>query len=1058
MNITDLSVKRPVTILVVTLLLVGLAVFMVPSLAVEMFPDTDMPVIMIRTTYSGASPEEVEESVTSLLEQQLSNVSGIENITSTSSEGSSSISLEFGYDIDLDDATNDIRDSLERVTSALPDGSGSPQIMKFSASNMPILRLIVTGNETADTLTALAEDTIQPRLERIVGVASAEVSGGETKEVKVDVSLNRLQAYGISLSSVRTALANQDVLLSAGDLTKDGMEYTLRFNETFETLDDMRRTVITNISTQDSTGSVNRSNVVRLEDIADVYMGTEDSSRRVYINGTSSVSIRVMNETDTNTVQIAEAVRAELPSINADLPTGVKLQILYDQTTMISSLLNQVYQNAIQGGILAMIILLLFLRNIKTTLVIGVSIPVSLFITLGAMYFFDLTLNMISLTGLIMGLGMIVDNSIVILENIYKYRERGAKLKPSAILGSREMVTAITASTLTTICVFIPMIIWKDDLEMLGQMFQDMIFTIVISLISSLLVALMLVPALSSHYIKIYSKKQKPLKNKLIIAFDNTFEKGFLAVENAYTKALDFTLRNRALVLTFVSVLLIVSVAKFTTMGIAFQPSSNTDDSVTVSLTMPIGTSIDRTETVLMDMKDIIEEEIEGYENIIVTAGSGGGFGSSSSYKGNIEITLPDVDEQIDNPTSIKQKLRPYLNEVPDATFEFSSGRRFGGSSDPIDIEIISSDLTLAGNTATEIRDLIRELPQIVDPVSSLENGAPEYRIVVDKDRAAAMGLTVTSVASAVNYMVDGSSPVTFWEDGEELDVMVQLQDSDRDSMSDLESLTIVTSSGEEIPLSNIASFVLTVGPEDIDRENEKRVVHVTSDIASGLTATEVLAQVEDYIDSSYVVPDGVSISFGGESEDISRMGGPLIIVLIVAVILVFGVMASLFESFVDPFIIFFSIPLMIIGVVGIYTLMGETFSMFSAVGMVALVGIVVNNGIVLVDYMNLLRNKGIPLMEACHEAARSRLRPVLMTTLTTVLGMVPLAFFGGEGTESIQAIAQTIVGGLSGSMIFTLFVIPALYSIFNKKRTFFKKKKKEQNSMDMLANEGGSL
>ena len=1050
MGLTDVAVRRPVTIVVIAMLLAGLAIFMVPNLAVAQFPSTDMPVMMISTTYTGASPEEVEDSVTSLLEKQLSNVSGLESITSTSSEGRSRIRLEFDYSIDLDEATSDIRDSLERVTSALPDEASSPQILKFDSSSQSIMRLVVTGNESSDTLTRLAEDLVQPKLERIEGVASADVTGGETKEVKVQISLNRLEAFGLTMSSISSALAKENALLSAGNIEKNNVEYSLRINEQFSSLEDIKRTVIAKLTTASSTTSVNRSNVVRLEDVADVFLGTEDSSSRVYINGTPSITLQIMNESDTNTVQVAEAVKAIVPEINKELPVGITLDVLYDQTTMISSILKQVYSSAFQGAILAMIILLFFLRNIRSTIIIGITIPVSILITLGAMYFFDLTLNMISLTGLILGLGMIVDNSIVILENIFKYRERGAKLNTAALLGSREMVTAITASTLTTLCVFIPMIIWKDDMEMLGQMFQDMIFTIVISLITSLLVALTLVPTLASHYLKISSRRQKPIKNPILIKIDSIIE-GFLSgIDKGYAKGLNFALKNRFLIITLVAVMFVASVAKFSTMGLSFQPGSNSDDSVTVSLTMPVGTALDHTEAVLLDMKEIIETEIKGYKNLIVTAGSGG-FGSTSTYKGSIEITLPDLENQIDDPTIIKKKLKPFLTEFPNATFEFSSGRRFGGTSDPVDIEIISSDLTLAGNAAAEIRDLILNIPQVVEPVSSLENGAPEYQIVIDKDRAASLGLTMTEVATAVNYYVDGITPVTYWYNGEELNVTLQLKEEDRDSLPDLQSLFLITDSGSQVALSNLASFQLTVGPEDIDREDEKRVIHVTADITDGSTATEVMAIVKSYVENNYVVPDGIEVSFGGEAREISRIGGIMIIVIVAAIILVFAVMASLFESFVDPLIILFSIPLLLIGVVAVYTLLGQSLSLFSVVGMVVLVGIVVNNGIVLVDYTNLLRHKGAEIMDACKEAAKSRLRPVLMTSLTTILGMVPMGFFAAEGTESIQSIGQTVVGGLVASTLLTLFITPVLYTVFNKDKKIFKNKQKLVENMNKI-------
>ncbi|MBN1646457.1 MAG: efflux RND transporter permease subunit [Spirochaetales bacterium] len=1038
MNITEVSVRRPVTILIITLMLTGLSMFMAPGLAVELFPTTEFPFMMIVTTYPGASPEEVEESVTSVLEKQVSNVSGLKNISSTSSENSSRIRLEFEYGTDLDEATNDLRDSLERVSSRLPDDVVSPRIMKFNSAGRGIMRIIVSGKESSDTLTRLAEDTIQPRLERIDGVASADLRGGEDKEVVADISLNRLEAYGLTLNSVSQALASQDVLLSGGKLDREGLQYSLRINERLATLDDIRRTIISSIPTRSSSGSVNRSNVIRLEDIADVYLDAIDSGSRVYINGTTSVTLQIMNESDTNTVQVAEAVRRELPEINKVLPKDVKIDILYDNTTMISSILNQVYKSALQGLILAVLILFLFLRNIKSTLVIACSIPVSIFITLGAMYFFNITLNMVSLTGLILGLGMIVDNSIVILENIYKYRERGSKLRSASILGSREMVTAITASTLTTLCVFIPLIIWKDSLEMIGQIFQDMIFTIVISLLISLVVALTLVPALASKYLKLYSRKQRPIKNTFIASIDRIAEKTFTGLERGYIRALNFALKNRVLVLTLVLVFFLAALARFTTMGMEFQPPSSSDDNVNISLTMPVGTSLDRTEAIVQEMRRIIEKNISGYKNLIVTAGSG----FRGPHNGEIEITLPPLEEQTITPDRIKEKLEPYLSLFPDARFEFSSGRHWG-SSTPIDMEIISSDLALAGKTAAEIRDLLLQMPEIVEPESSLESGAPEYRLKIDKDRAAALGLSVSGIAAAVNSLVDGSSPTSIWMDGQEIALLLRLREQDRDSLPDIESLFILSSSGEKIRLSNLASFEPSKGPEDIERENEKRIIHVTANIAKGLTASEVQGKVKTFITRSYVIPEGVKLDYGGEAEDISRLSGPFIIVLVVAILMVFSVMASLFESFADPFIIFFSIPLLLIGVVLIYTILGQPLSMMSIIGMVVLVGIVVNNGIVLVDYTNLLRRKGTPLFDACLEAGRSRLRPVLMTSLTTILGMVPLGFFPAKGTETIQAIGQTIVGGLFGSTILTLFVTPVMYSLVNQSSTlksFFRK------------------
>jgi len=981
MNISELSVRKPVTILVLTALLVGLSAFIIPDLAVALYPSVTPPYITVSTSYSGAGPYEVEENITSVLEKEISNVSGLKSMSSTSKEESSRIYLEFDYKTDLDEATSDIRDSLERVTKRLPDDAESPVIYKRNTSSKPIMDLIIQGNETSEKLKTIAEDTVQPLLERLDGVSSAEVRGGETKVIRVDISQSRLEAYRLSLSDVSNALVARNIQSGAGSINQHGVDYTLRVDERYQTLDEIRRTVVDVKKSFDGASSINRSKVVRLEDIAEVYEGKADKNSLVYVNGLPSIKISIQNESDSNTVQVSEQVKKALPQINKLLPEGVSVILLYDDTTMISSTLDQVYRSAVQGALLAMLILFIFLR----------------------------------------------------LENIYRYRERGAKLEPAAILGSREMITPIIASTLTTLCVFIPLIIWKDNLEMMGQLFEDMIFTVVISLIISLVTAVTLVPALSSHYLKLDSRKQKPLKNRFLINLDTGMEKILGSIEKGYRKALGFTLKNRSLVLCLIVLLFIISIQLFESLGMNFQPRGNADDKVTISLTMPVGTSLERTELFLQEMRKIVESEIKGYENLILTVGSS--HGSGGTYTGSLEITLPNTQNQIDNPTDIKNKLSKYLNQFPEATFSFSSGRRMQSSS-PVDVEIHSDDLDLASQTALEIRDLLKEnISQVVNPVSSMEDGGPEYRIHLDTERASALGITTSQVATTIQNLIDGDTPTTFWIDGEELDVVVALANADETTLSDLESQMITSSTGQKIPLANLATLEETIGPTSIYRENETRIVHVTADLADNVAVTDIQPVIENLIETQYIAPEGVSISYGGEADDIEQFSSPLIVIIIVAIIMVFAVMASLFESLIDPFIIFFSIPLLLIGVVAVYKITGESFSVISAVGIIVLVGIVVNNGIVLVDYTNLLRNRGEDLIQAILNASQNRLRPILMTSLTTILGMIPMAFFPGEGTEYIRPIGQTIVGGLAVSTIITLFMTPVMYSILNARK-----------------------
>ncbi len=1035
MNISELAVRRPVTIGIITVLLVSMAFFMIPKLAVAMIPDVEAPVVLVRTSYSGANPLEVEQSITEILEKQLSDVSGLKSVTSTSSSGSSIIVLEFGYDKDLTEAVNDIRDSLEGATDMLPDDADSPVIMKIDLNSEPIMKLIMEGDESADTMKWLAEDTVQPLLERIEGVSSADVTGGETRAIRVDLSLNRLEAYGLTVSQITSALSSQNLQMSGGTLNLDNLNYDLKVDEEYATVEEIARTVVATLNPELEPGeSVNRSSIVRLEDVAHVYEGYEEKESLFYVNGKPAISIEINNESDTNTVNVANSVKEVLPTINESLPEGVSIKILVDDTDYINSVLNQVYSSAWQGIILAMAILFLFLRNLRSTLIIGLSIPVSIIITLMFMYFFDITLNMMSLTGLILGLGMIVDNSIVILENIHQYRERGAKLKPSAILGSQEMINSITASTLTTLCVFLPMIIWKDGLEMIGEMFSDMMFTVVISLVVSYLTAVALVPALSSKFIKLYTHKQRPIKNHVLTKLDRLGSSALEGIERGYKTGLGFALRNRLMVITLIVVALVFSIAGFSTLGISIFPTDDSDDSVIIDVEMPVGTDLDKTEEVLLQLKDIVTEEITGYEELILSVGGSGMFSSGSTNEGSIEITLPDLEDQTITAAEIENILRPYISLFPDAEITFDSGQDFGSGS-PVDLVIYSNDLDLASETATTIKNLIKELPEIVDPVTDMDDGSPEYRVVIDKDRAAVYGLSVQEVASVINGLVDGSTPTTYWDDSEELDVIVQLAEEDRAGLPDLDAIYILTGSGQKISLSNLATYTLSVGPKDISREDETRTVHVTADLTPGVGANQIQPQIQSLLDEKLILPDGVSYEFAGDQMDFKDMVPTLITVFVVALLMIFAIMASQFESLADPFIIFFSIPLLLIGVMGIYLVSGAVFSLFSFIGMVVLMGIVVNNGIVMVDYMNLLRKRGYGLDEAVMEGAVSRLRPVLMTSLTTILSMVPMGFFPGEGTDMIQPIGQTIVGGLTSSTLITLFITPVVYTLVNREK-----------------------
>ena len=1023
MNFAGYSVQKPVTVTVLFGLAMGMAVILLPKIAVDLYPSTARPVLSVSTGFPGAGAEDVERNITEPLEKALAASKDLTQITSSSSFERSYINLNFAYGTDMDKAVTDAQTLVNRLANALPDGAGSPVVRRFDMSAMPIMRLVVRGNYPPDQLRLFAEDEIQAELERIDGVASAEVTGGATGIVKVELSLNRLAAFGLGLNDIVSALQGQSVLSSGGSITRGSREYQIMTSQELTEISQLRRIVI-----RQNTGGA----AVRLEDIAEISSGYDENTTRVYVNGQSGVYIQVTSESDSNQVQVARRVKQALETINAGLPRGLTLAVLSDNTSLIEATLGQVYSNALQGALLAMLVLFVFLRNIKGTLIIGFSIPVSIMLTLMFMTLFDFTLNLLTMTGLIMGLGMTVDASIVILENVHNYRERGAKPQIAAILGSQEMMRAIVASTATTLCVFIPLIIYKNDLEMMGQLFNDLIFTVVISLCCSLVVAVTLVPALCGSILRLDTRKQKPLKNPVLKKLDDAMEQFFKNLDNGYRKALEFCLNRRLLIVGLALALLVFSLLQFSGIGMNMFIRTRTDDNVTISVSLPPGSTIEYTESVLRELEELIKEQIEGYTNIVLTASRS--TANRNASQGSLQITLPPPARQIDTPDTIQKKLAPFTQSVPGANFVFRAGRGMGTSS-AIEIAVSSRNYDALMESANDILAIItRQLPEVENPAINLDEGAPQLNVSIDRDRAAALGVSLSAIAQEIKTAMNGTTAAELSGGTRLTGIVVMLRGEDRQGLPNLDAVSVTNRSGVRVPLSNVASVSEGRAPSSIRREDRQRLVRITGDLPPGLAATVFQKRLKSTVGANLIEREGVTVRYLGEAADVEAYNFRFLLIILSAVFLVFGVMASQFESFVDPFIIFFSIPLLFIGVIWIYKIGNQPMSMFSAVGIVALVGIVVNNGIVLVDYTNTLRARGLKVREACLDAGRSRLRPILMTSLTTILGMAPIAFLPGAGVDTIQPIGKTFVGGLTVSSVMTLFVTPVMYSLLNSR------------------------
>ena len=1021
MSITKTTLSHPVLTLIVFVLLGIMGLFTLKNVSISLMPDVDYPYLNINTTYQNAGPESVEKSVTKLLESQLVSVTGLKKITSTSSEGRSNISLEFNYGTNLDIATNNVRDKIDRVVRSLPDDAGTPSIFKMDSNSMPIMRIAVNGNRDRNELREIADNTITDLIEQTDGVAEASVYGGRDKIVRVDLSQNRLSAYGITITEVSSALSRQNLELGGGKITEGFYDYTIRTTGEFASVEQINSTVIT----------TRNGYIVRLADIGKAYLGYRDKSNEVLINGQPGVYISVTKQSGKNSVTVANAVYKKLDEIQEILPGDMSMQIVWDTTDSIRDTINTLLESAMQGLILAVLILFLFLKNFKSTIIIAISIPLSIIITMLCMNFAGLTLNMMTLTGLILGVGMIVDASIVMIENIYVYRSRGAKPLVSAELGSSEMVMSVTSGNLTTICVFVPFLFYMKELGMMGQMFKGIIFTVVIALMSSLFVAIFLVPVLAGKFLPLSNRKEKPVKSKILRKLYALLDVPMNALTAVYKKALDAALTHRAITVTVCAVTLITALAFIPTMTINMMPNGR-DDSVSLNVNLPIGTTLESTAAVMGELEEICKKEIKGYTTIITSIGTGSR--NATAYRGTIQIQLPKSEEQIDKAEDIQRKLRAHFNDFAGARFSFSQGFRGQMTGSDIVIKLRSDDLDAAIKYAGKIRDVMDGISDLGEPSVDTEEGVPEIEVEIDRDRAYSFGVDVTTIAREINYAINGVTATTYRKAGKEYSVVLMYEGGDRKSVTDLEQIYVKGSAGK-VSVANFARVVKGLGPVTIKRENQTRVVTISANLTSEVNAYEVENKIKKGISESFIIPDNISVSYEGAWKDMQDQGKAYAGIILMAILLVFGVMAGTYESFKAPFINLCTIPFLVIGVVAIYKISGQAISMMSAVGLIMLVGIVVNNGIILVDYTNLLLDRGLKMHDACLEAGSSRLRPVLMTTLTTILGMLPMCFATSGSAGMVQPIGVAVVGGLTSSTFITLFFIPVLYSLIMKEK-----------------------
>jgi HAE1 family hydrophobic/amphiphilic exporter-1 len=1029
MKIPEFSVNRKVTTAMLAMILVVMGLIALSRLGLDFFPDLEFPTVSVITTYRGASSEDIENTITRPLEQIINSVSRVKKVDSMTIEGASVISVEFEWGTNLDFAAQDVRDQIGLYRSYLPEEATDPLVVKFNFSQFPIIFGGITADRPTVELKEIIDDEVAPRLERIDGVASVQVFSTDVREILVNVDKTALESLNLSLDQIMLALRMENMNLPAGHVVERYSDYLIRTLGEFENVDDVRKTIV---------GTTQTGQPVYLSDVAEVRDGLKETRFESRIQREKGVIYTISKRSGANTVITAEAVKKELARIEETLPPDIKFWPFMDQADMIQQVIRRTGNNALVGGVLAIFFIFVFLRNWRPTLTIALAIPLSVITTFIALYLAGYTLNLLTLGGLALGIGMLVDNAIVVIENIFRHMEEGENRNEASKKGASEMGMAITASTLTTIAVFFTMVFARG---ITGKLTQGLALSIAFALLASLFVALTIVPMAASLLFKKEYKKKSTGEMETKIQFEKA--------RNFYRAVLHKVLKRRGLVLVGVLGLFILSFALVPFLGTEFMPASDRDMLI-LKVKMPVGTSLDETNRVATLVEGVLSQQPE-IKTISAQIGStaeedpsdlAGGFSNAGTHEGILWVGLIPQTERSASDLEILERVRTKLPQLRGVKFEAldMSQMMSGGSTAPVEIKVFGKDLYQLKDVADDIVARIEDVEGLRDISHTFSEGKPEYQIRINREKASRMGLMVSQIANTVQTASLGKVATRYREGNEEIDIRVRFQERSRDNLAAIENIPIMTPANEMIRLEQVASITKGEGPIQIDRENQARVVTVLANIA-GRDLGSVVKDIKQRLGGmERSLPPGYFIEFGGQYEDMQEAFKIMAFAFALATLLVYMIMASQFESFKHPFVIMFTIPLGLIGVILALLISGKPVSLPVLIGFIILGGIAVNNGIVMVDYINQLKRRGVDKREAILQGCSVRLRPVLITALTTVLGMLPMAISTSQGSEMRAPMAIAVVGGLVATTLLTLFVIPIIYSYFD--RVSFKEKK----------------
>jgi HAE1 family hydrophobic/amphiphilic exporter-1 len=1019
MNITDVSIKRPLAVAMIFLGIILFGFISVTNLPVALFPDVTFPMMIVLTNYAGAGPEEIETMITDPLEKSLATINNLDKITSTTQENISMILLQFEWGTDLDASSNDVRDVMGFILPYFPEDADYPLIFKFDISQQPVVMYTIGGDIDPLELNEIADD-IADRLQRVGGVAASYALSETFREIQIMLDPLKLKGTGITPNQVIDVLQAQNVNYPLGSVETGKKVYILRTIGEYEDLNQIQNTVV---------GSSNGIPIL-LSQVADVRFQASERNAISRTNGVSSIWGMVQKRTDANAANVGTKVVKELEAIKKDLPPGIKVSLIFNQADFIMRSVKSTAQTLVMGAILAIIILFFFLGSFRSTIYMAVAIPIAVFFTLFLMYFFNMSLNIISLGGLTIAIGMVLDSAIVVFEAIFRHKEKGEAPEKAASIGTREVGAAITASTLTTIAVFLPLLLVSG---LASVFFKQLALTVTFALAASLLVALTIIPMLSVRFGTVTRREERK-------GFGRTIAQFYEGIEHLYTRILCWALGHKKIIIFGTLGVFIVSLSLIRFIGTELSPEIDQGE-IIINAEMPVGTNLWVTDSAVQKLEQIVVSEVPELEILSTSIGSGGGgftslFSSTTGpHAAQLWLELVNRQERNRSVKKIQQDLRPKIvNAIPGlkVTFGGSEFEMFGGGS-AIDVKIIGYDLEKAQALSDELMKKMSEVKGLVDLESSIGEGKPEYRLVIDRRKAANFGLTPYQIGATLRSRVEGIVASQYRKEGDEYNIRIMFDKQYRNNLKEIIAMTITTPLGE-VPLQNFIRDTIAVGPVQIEHEDNERVVSITGGV-EGRDEGSVAGEVQKIVKNTQV-PVDFRIEMGGGFKQQTETFRDLGFVILLAIVLVYMIMVGQFESFKEPFIIMFTIPLAIIGVLWMLFFTGTTINMQSLLGVLLLGGIVVNNAIVYITYVNQLnRERGMSIFDAIVEAGRVRLRPILMTALTTIFGLIPMALAIGSGNEIRAPMARSVIGGLLLSTFLTLIFIPVLYTLFERKK-----------------------